>query len=204
MWDRWRKGESLNALARLFDRNHSAIQGILARTDGIRPVQRRRSRLALTLTEREAISRGVVTGRSMHSIAAALGRAPSTVSRELRRNGGRRHYWASKAEQAAWERARRPKSCKLVGNPPNDLANVLRRSVEAAVGSGYSVGMGRMNHTINSIFFASASGSVPTTAEESPHSHWRSRRARHGQSLLLLGPHPPRYPRPHAVVRVCR
>jgi transposase, IS30 family len=128
MWDRWRKGESLNAIARLFDRNHSAIQGILARTGGIRPVQRRRSRLALTLTEREAISRGVVTGHSMRSIAAALARAPSTVSRELRRNGGRHHYRASQAEQAAWERAHRPKTCKLVKN--RALARIVAKQLQ--------------------------------------------------------------------------
>jgi IS30 family transposase len=114
MWERWQKGESLNAIARLFDRHHSAIQGILARTGGIRPPARRRSRLALTLTEREEISRGVVAARSIRSIAASLGRAPSTVSRELRRNGARQRYRARAAEQAAWERARRPKRCKLL------------------------------------------------------------------------------------------
>jgi hypothetical protein len=65
MWERWRRGESLGAIARLFDRHHSAIQGILARTGGIRPVQRRRSRLALRLADRETISRGVVAGHSM-------------------------------------------------------------------------------------------------------------------------------------------
>jgi IS30 family transposase len=116
MWDRWRKGESLGAIARLFDRNHSAIQGILARTGGIRPPERRRSRRALTLAEREAISRGVVSGESIRSIAHALRRAPSTVGRELHRNGGRRRYRASQAEQAAWARAHRPKTCRLVQN----------------------------------------------------------------------------------------
>jgi len=89
MWDRWQQGESLNAIARLFDRHHSAVQRILAETGGIRPAPRRRSRRALTLAEREEISRGVVTGRSIRSIAAMLGRAPSTVSREIRRNNGR-------------------------------------------------------------------------------------------------------------------
>jgi IS30 family transposase len=130
MWDRWRKGESLNAIARLFDRNHSAIQGILARTGGIRPPERRRSRLALTLAEREAISRGVVAGHSLRSIAAALGRAPSTVSREIRRNGGRRRYRASQAEWAAWERARRPKRCKLAEN--RALARIVAKHLQLA------------------------------------------------------------------------
>ena len=116
MWDRWQKGESLHAIARLFGRSHSSIQGILARTGGIRPPRRRRSRRALTLSEREEISRGVVAGQSLRSIATLLGRAPSTVSREINRNGGRRRYRANKADQCAWDRAHRPKTCKLVGN----------------------------------------------------------------------------------------
>ncbi len=113
MWDRWQKGESLNAIARLFDRHHSAIQGILSRTGGIRPSERRRSRLVLTIAEREEISRGVVAGHSIRSIAMSLGRAPSTVSREISRNGGRRRYRANQADRAAWDQARRPKICKL-------------------------------------------------------------------------------------------
>jgi len=117
MWDRWQEGESLAAIARLFDRGHSSVSGILAETGGIRPPPRRRSRLALILSEREEISRGVVAGQSIRCIAAALGRAPSTVSRELHRNGGRTHYRASRAEQAAWDRARRPKTCKLASQP---------------------------------------------------------------------------------------
>jgi IS30 family transposase len=116
MWDRWQKGESLNSIARLFDRHHSAIQGVLARTGGIRPAKRRRSRLALTLAEREEISRGVVAGQSLRWIATSLGRAPSTVSREIKRNGGRRTYRANTADQAAWDRAQRPQTCKLVEN----------------------------------------------------------------------------------------
>ena len=85
MWDRWQKGESLHSIARLFDRGHSSIQRILAETGGIRPRQHRRSRLALTLAEREEISRSMVAGHSIRSIAASLCRAPSTVSREIRR-----------------------------------------------------------------------------------------------------------------------
>ena len=116
MWDRWQKGDSLHAIARLFDRGHSSVQGILGETGGIRPPRRSRSRLTLALSEREEISRGVVAGHSMRLIAESLGRAPSTVSREIRRNGGPRRYRASQAEQAAWDRARRPKRCKLVEN----------------------------------------------------------------------------------------
>src|SRR5215813_491826 len=83
MWERWRQGESLHQIAQLFDRNHSSIQRILAETGGIRPAQRRRSRLALTLAEREEISRALALDRSARSIARLLGRSPSSVSREI-------------------------------------------------------------------------------------------------------------------------
>jgi len=128
MWDRWRKGESLGSIARHFDRHHSTIQGILGRTGGIRPPQRRRSRLALTMAEREEISRGAVAGHSIRSIASALGRAPSTVSREIRRNGDRRQYRANKADQAAWDRAHRPKICKLAEN--RALARIVAKKLQ--------------------------------------------------------------------------
>jgi DNA-binding CsgD family transcriptional regulator len=117
MWDRWQRGESLHDIARLFDRGHSSIQRILSESGGMRPQQRVRSRLALSLSEREEISRGLVAGCSMRSIAASLGRAPSTVSRELRRNGGCQSYRASNADRAAWDQAHRPKSGKLHGTP---------------------------------------------------------------------------------------
>ena len=127
MWDRWQKGESLGSIARLFSRGHSSIQCIVAETGGIRPALRRRSRLALTLVEREEISRGVVAGHSIRSIAATLDRAPSTISRELRRNGDRPRYRASQADQAAWDRARRPKTCKLVEN--RALARIVAKKL---------------------------------------------------------------------------
>lgn len=123
MWDRWQKGDSLHQIAKLFDRYHTSIRGILAETGGIRPAPRRRSRLALTLAEREDISRAVVAGHSIRSIASSLGRAPSTISRELSRNGGEERYRASHADQAAWDRARRPKICKLVEN--RTLAHIV-------------------------------------------------------------------------------
>ena len=116
MWERWQKGESLQHIAQLFDRNHSSIQRILAETGGIRPAARRRSRLALTLTEREEISRAVVAGHSMRSIAVQLCRAPSTISREIKRNGGQECYRASQADESAWDRGRRSKTCKLAQN----------------------------------------------------------------------------------------
>ena len=127
MWDRWEEGESLNSIARHFGRGHSSIQGILSRTGGIRPPRRQRSQQALTLAEREEISRGVATGRSLRSIAVLLHRAPSTVSREIKRNGGRRTYRANAADQAAWDRAHRPKICKLANN--RALARIVAKKL---------------------------------------------------------------------------
>ena len=117
MWSRWQQGESLHEIARLFDRFHTSVRGILAESGGIRPPPRRRSSRVLSLAEREEISRGVVAGHSIRSIAASLKRAPSTVSREIRRNEGRDGYRASHADQAAWDRACRPKPCKLAQHP---------------------------------------------------------------------------------------
>jgi IS30 family transposase len=127
MWDRWQKGDSMRVIAGLFDRGHSSVQRMLSEAGGIRPRQRSRSRLALTLLEREEISRGVVSGQSIRCIALLLGRAPSTVSREIKRNGGRRDYRASKAEQAAWDRAHRRKTCKLVKN--RALAQIVAKKL---------------------------------------------------------------------------
>jgi len=112
MWERLQKGQSLQRIAQLFDRNHSSVQGILAEPAGIRPAQRHRSSLALTLAEREEISRALVAGHSLRSIATRLGQAPSTISREIARNGGQGGYRASQADQLAWDRARRPKVSK--------------------------------------------------------------------------------------------
>jgi len=123
MWERWQKGESLQQIAQLFDRNHSSIQPILAATGGIRPAPRRRCRWALTLAEREEISRAVVAGHSIRSIAAQLDRAPSTISREIKRNGGQECYRASQADQSAWDRGRRPKTGKLAAD--RELARIV-------------------------------------------------------------------------------
>jgi IS30 family transposase len=92
LWDRWQRGESLRAIGRAFGKPSSSIYFQLAPYGGIRPAPRRRSRLALTLSEREEISRGVVAQRSIRLMARLLGRSPSTVSREVRRNGGYDQY----------------------------------------------------------------------------------------------------------------
>jgi IS30 family transposase len=128
LWDRWQRGESQKAIGRAFGKSSSSIHFQLAPYGGIRPSPRRRSELALTLAEREEISRGIVAGQSMRSMASMLERAPSTVSREITRNGGRRRYRASKAEQAAWDRAHRPKRCKLALN--RALARIVANKLE--------------------------------------------------------------------------
>ena len=115
MWERWKQGDTLHDIGRLFDRGHSSIQRIIQETGGYRPRHRKRSALSLTLDEREVISRGLAMELSMRSIATQLGRAPSTVSREIKRNGGYADYRATGAEKAAWQRALRPKVCKLAG-----------------------------------------------------------------------------------------
>jgi IS30 family transposase len=116
IWDRWQKGESLTAIGRAFDRPSSSIFNQLSPTGGIRPPDRRRSRLALTLAEREEISRGIASDLSLRKIALQLGRSPSTISREVKRNDGVSRYRATQADQTAWDRGLRPKRCKLAGN----------------------------------------------------------------------------------------
>ncbi len=118
IWDRYQQGDAVKAIARSFDRSSGSIHRQLALSGGIRPPQRKRSPRCLSLAEREEISRGLVAGCSIRSIAGSLGRSPSTISREIGRNGGERHYRATKADQNARERALRPKACKLALNRP--------------------------------------------------------------------------------------
>ncbi len=113
IWDRWQRGESMSSTRRLFDRGSSSIYPLLARTGGIRPSGRRRSRRVLTTAERQEIYRGLEAELSLRTFARQLRRSPSTISREVRRNGGRQRYRATLSDQAAWDRARRPKPCKL-------------------------------------------------------------------------------------------
>ena len=118
LWERWRSGQCVADIARaLRRRNKSGVQRILALNGGISPRARRRAAVALRAEEREEISRGIATGRSIRRIAASLGRSPSTVSREVKRNGGRSLYRASEADACAWRRALRPKPCRLVTHP---------------------------------------------------------------------------------------
>ena len=124
----WQRGDSLKAIGRIFDRPSSCIYGLLAPSGGIRPPTRNCSRLALSLQEREEISRGIATNHSIRSIATQLGRSASTISREINRNGGYEQYRAANAEQEAWNRAHRPKSCKLACHRP--LSQVVETTLK--------------------------------------------------------------------------
>ena len=116
VWGRWKQGQSLNEIGRAVGKNHRVIHVMLARYGGIAPPARRRSAVTLTLAEREDISRGIASGSSLREIAEGLGRAVSTVSREVARHGGRPLYRASEADHQAWASALRPKTCLLASH----------------------------------------------------------------------------------------
>jgi len=113
LWARWKDGQSLSEIGRALGKHAASIHGVVAMRGGIVPATRQRSRLALTLSEREEISRGIAADLSVREIAGVIGRAPSTVSRELNRHGGRSQYRAASADEQAWKQAKRPKPCKL-------------------------------------------------------------------------------------------
>ena len=117
VWQRWRRGESLRLIARVLGKRGPSVRAFVLQTGGVQCPPRRRAARALRLAEREEISRGLAAGDSCRVIAQRLGRAPSTVSREVARNGGRRRYRAQTADAAADRRARRPKPAKLVRQP---------------------------------------------------------------------------------------
>lgn len=116
LWQRWRSGQSLSDIGRALGKHAGSIHGVVSSNGGIIPAVRRRSRLALTLAEREEISRGIAADVSIRQIAATIGRPPSTVSREIARHGGRTKYRASDADSEASDRARRPKLCRLAAH----------------------------------------------------------------------------------------
>ncbi len=128
LWDRWQRGEGLSSIGRALGKPSSSIFNHLRPSGGIRPSERKRSRLALTLAEREEISRGIALGQSIRSIAGYLGRSPSTVSREIKRNGGPVRYRAAGGDKRAWAVARRAKACKLATYPR--LCRVVARKLE--------------------------------------------------------------------------
>src|SRR6202049_1768043 len=113
MWSRWKAGQSLHEIGRAFGKGHSSIRCVVSHRGGFVPALRQRSLLALTLTEREEISRGIASGSSIRELAKLLDRDASTVSREVARHGGRPEYRAQEADDQAWESALRPKRCLL-------------------------------------------------------------------------------------------
>ena len=117
VWDRWQAGDAYRLIGRDLGRSAGSMRAFVESWGGVRPRVRRRSSGHLSLVEREEISRGVAVGDSLRSIGARIGRAPSTISRELARNGGRDGYRAHRADRAAIRRARRPKPSKLATNP---------------------------------------------------------------------------------------
>src|SRR5579859_801501 len=116
VWNRWKAGQTLHEIGRDYDKPHTSIRAVLLPRGGIPPIVRRRSRLALTLAEREDISRGIASGSSIREVASHLERAASTVSREIARHGGRPAYRAHDADRQAWVSALRPKRCMLAVN----------------------------------------------------------------------------------------
>jgi IS30 family transposase len=116
VWKRWHSGESLSDIGRALCKHPASIFGVLRLFGGFQPAQRNRRASSLSLHEREVISRGLASGHTMRRIACNLDRSPSTVSREVSRNGGVRQYRAANADDKAWDRARRPKLCALALN----------------------------------------------------------------------------------------
>ncbi len=188
IWDRWRKGEGLKSIGRVFGKTSSSIFAHISPSGGIQPPPRQRSRLSLTPTEREEISRGLVNGRSLRWIACGLGRAPSTVSREIARNGGAGPYRAAASDRQAWRRALRPKACKLATHPQ------LRRVVATLLQHNWSpqqiAGWLRLNHpedeafwvsheTIYRSLFVQARGVLKKALIEHLRTHRPIRRSRH-------------------------
>ena len=114
IWERWKNGQSISAISRALERRtKGGVQRIVVVRGGIAPAPRRRAKTALKFEEREEISRGIAARRSIRQIAREIGRSPSTVSREIRRNWGSQGYRAKRADRLAWERALRPKPCRL-------------------------------------------------------------------------------------------
>ncbi len=116
LWERWRGGESLSDIGRALGKFPASIFGVLKLHGGLAPRVRTRPAQGLSMREREEISRGLALGNSLRQISADLGRAPSTIGREVNRNGGRTRYRAHAADQNTWDRARRPKLCRLALN----------------------------------------------------------------------------------------
>lgn len=117
IWARWKAGDTFDAMGQAFGCSLFTIYDLIRRSGGVPPRPRRRSPRVLSTQEREEISRALAARESLRAVARRLGRAPSTISREIRRHGGSTHYRATTADQRAWRQARRPQRCRLATHP---------------------------------------------------------------------------------------
>ncbi|MCB9609014.1 MAG: IS30 family transposase [Polyangiaceae bacterium] len=129
LWRRWKAGESLSVIARAQGRKPATISGFLAAHGGVAPAAAVRGERGLSCADREGISRGLAAGDSMRAIARAISRPPSTVHREIARNGGRLAYRAARAEERAHAQRRRPKPRRL-GRPGTLRTTVIEKLEE--------------------------------------------------------------------------
>ena len=181
LWAMWAAGKSFSEISRAIGYPPGSIFTVIKQTGGYVPAPRRRRSDALTLAEREELSRGLARGDSLRQIARGLGRAASTVSREIARNRGRHRYRAVDADDRAWRRARRPKVCLLARNPvlrsyvaeklaedwsPEQIAGVLAK--DAPIGIGVRVS----HETIYKSLFVQSRGVLAKQLQQ----HLRSRR----------------------------
>ena len=181
LWARWKAGQTLTAIGAALGKAPGSIYGFLATDGGIRPRQRRRSAHQLRIDEREEISRGLIAGVSLRRIATGLGRSPSTISKEIARNGGADSYRAIDADRRAWQQSTRPKPCRLANNlrlrdqvaaklqknwSPQQIAGWLRKH------SGGDFGMKLSHETIYRSLFIQARGVL----RKELMAHLRSRR----------------------------
>jgi len=191
IWSRWKSGQSLHEIGRAHGKPHSSIRCLLLPRGGIPPAARRRSRLALTLAEREDISRGIASGSSIRKIARHVDRAASTVSREVTRHGGRPAYRAHEANDQAWDSALRPKGSLFSVNRKlrNIVASKLILDWSPEQISGWlktqypDDGSLRVSHeTIYRSLFIQARGVLKKELMDHLRSKRRMRRSRHASA----------------------
>lgn len=187
LWSMWRKGWSISEIGRALERQPGSIFGVLAAQGGISPKPQTRASHALRVDERESISRFIAMGKSMRWIASELHRSPSTISREIARNGGREKYRALRAEERARSNAPRPKRCLLAVNTrlrdiianklqihwsPEQIAGWLRRTFPT------NTTMHVSHETIYKSLFIQARGVLKKELVQHLRSHRVMRRAR--------------------------
>ena len=191
IWKRWHRGQSLGEIGRALERQTGSVKSFLYDRGGIEPRSRRRRAGNLGLEEREDISRGLVEGLSLRQVAKRLGRAPSTVSREATRNGGREAYRAAAADKRAWKTAERPKACKLATEPKlrRLVAKKLREDWSPTQISGWlkarfsaSSRMYVSHETIYRSLFIQARGALKKELVAHLRSHRAMRRSRHASN----------------------